>query len=148
MPRPVARENMSSRCFRFSRSSRFAGRSNRVSSANWRMGQARFVSIGCLTPPECLISCWRTSAIMRNRYGDSGSPCRSPRLQLNQGPGTPFTNTADLEVVRRSIIHEHQSSENPLACRIQTRLSQSTKSKALAKSNLRTRVGILRWWQH
>lgn len=78
------------------------------------------------------------------RYGEMGSPCHKPHRQLIQGLGQPLTSTADLEDYKVLVIHFLQISLNPLACSTTSSASQLTVSKAFAKSNFITKVGILR----
>ena len=55
-------------------------------------------------------------------------------MQLNHGPGLPFTRTADLEDLRMSEIHRHHHSGSPLTFMIKSRLFQLTDSNAFGKS--------------
>jgi hypothetical protein len=50
-------------------------------------------------------------------------------LQSIQGLGTPFTSTADRDVLSSSSIHLDHFSENPRASRIFNKLSQFTESR-------------------
>jgi hypothetical protein len=89
-------------------------------------------SVGCLISSALVIKRCSVLATRRNRYGDRGSPYLSPRLQLIQGPGQPFTITADLEDARRLSIQSIHLWWKPRAWRTETSPAQFTVSKAFA----------------
>jgi hypothetical protein len=74
---------------------------------------------------------------MRKRYGESGSPCRSPRMQRIHLPGTLLRRMAEREDEKMVSIQAHKRVGKPLASMILRILAQLTESKALAKSSLR-----------
>ena len=59
----------------------------------------------------------RTSIPMTNRYGDIGSPCRSP-FELEKNPtGSPLTNTENVAVEMQLHIQSLHLAPNPIFCR-------------------------------
>jgi hypothetical protein len=84
----------------------------------------------------------------RYKYGDRGSPCRKPLLQVIHLPGIPLRSTADIEVEKMMSIQSHQITGKPLASITRLRLPQSIESKAFVKSSFRTTDGTFLFWQH
>ena len=122
----------------------------KVSSAYCRTGQGRALFRGWdkeSTTCAFLIKLCRTSATIMNKYGEIGSPCRSPRLQLIHRPGTPFRSTDVFPVCKIVLAQRRQRASNPRAQRIKSKLCQSTESNAFLKSSFRTAVGTRRLWQ-
>lgn len=88
------------------------------------------------------------SIIRMKSMGESGAPCLSP-LQLKiASPGTPFTNTFVVDVLRSPATQEVHLSPKPI-CRITSkRNGHCTVSKAFVMSSFNMTVGSLRAWSH
>lgn len=114
----------------------------RVSSAYYSTAHGKPSSVGCLMSAQFLINPCKVSATRRNRYGDMGSPCLRPRLQVIHGLGQPFTSTTDLEEVSIEDIQLIHRSQKPLDCMTLNSLSQFTVSNAFAKSSFSTMAGL------
>lgn len=140
MESPVASENSCNACLSLVASSVHPRTRMIVSSAYCNIGHGPCTR-GCRMPPSALTSFCRISAMSRNKYGDRVYPRRRPRRQDNQGPGMPFTRTAERELTSSHRIQLRQSTGKPRASSTRSRLSQLTESNAFAKSSLTTRVG-------
>jgi hypothetical protein len=118
MESPVARAKLFRISFRFWAAVGVALTMMRVSSAYCNTGH------GVLSRRPCeqaeIINCCRTSATVINKYGESGSPWRSPCLQLIQLPSTPLTRTAVLPMCKSFWIQETNLGGNPRCLRILT----------------------------
>lgn len=78
----------------------------------------------------------RTSTPKRKRYGDSGSPCPIPLLQIKCGAGHPFINTEEVAFVSQFMIYPIHLSPKSLALSISKMKFQLIESNAFAKSSL------------
>ena len=76
---------------------------------------------------------------MMNKYGDKGSPCRSP-LELGKNPaGSPFTNTENLTVDMQLHIHSLHLVPKPIFSITLIKNCQLTLSYAFSISSLQIR---------
>ena len=109
-----------------------AGTRMRVSSAYCKTGQERPGTIGWRRSSQSKARRCRTSATTMKRKGERGSPCRSPRRQLNQRPGTPLRRMLVFPVLRMVEIQPIHLESKPLASRIARRLPRD-RVKGFAK---------------
>ena len=77
-----------------------------------------------------------TSMIRMKRWGERGSPRRSPRLFEMRPPGVPLRRMRVEAIARKAQIHAIILSPKPSFLRISTRNDQSTVLKALVMSSL------------
>ena len=84
------------------------------------------------------------SAASRNKYGESGSPCRKPRRCSMGRPGTPLRRQADDEVDSSRATQSLQRAGKPIFSSSSKMYSHDTLSKAFAISNFSSKVGVLR----
>lgn len=118
---------------------------SRVSSAYCSVGGGEWESSGWSNYSEwkaCCIICCRTSATRMKRYGERGSPWRTPLLYLNDSPVDPLIKTCACPVSKICLIQLIHVSSNPLRCRTKYKQSQLTVSKAFWKSSFRIIVGF------
>lgn len=81
-------------------------------------------------------------AILNNK-GESGQPCRVPRLRGKYGEWTPLVFTEADGVAYRSLTQEMKLESNPNFSKIKNRKPHSTRSKAFSASSATMISGVL-----
>lgn len=77
------------------------------------------------------------SAAIRNKKGERGSPCLNPRSNMNSPEALPLTETLAEAEVMQVPIHLSHCPGKSIFLIISNKYTQSTESKAFAKSTLK-----------
>jgi hypothetical protein len=111
-------------------------------------GSTKFESISFFNKVE------KPSATKRNKNGERGSPCRSPRDGANDSSRVPLSLTLYLTEVTHCIIHFTQRWAKPNFSITFSKKAQSTRSYAFERSSLYAQklfsgsFSYWMWWMH